>query len=81
MNLWVDFEIHEIKVIGAIFGECLNYKSGLRILIWPPKVPFFGLKDGHFLWIFGLILAVFPCKIGSNFGSKFTHKFMAEFCF
>ena len=25
----------------AIFGECLNYKSGLRILIFPPKVPFF----------------------------------------
>ena len=30
-----------IKVIGAIFWECLNYKSGLRILIWPLKVPFF----------------------------------------
>ena len=25
----------------AIFGECLNYKSGLRILILPPEVPFF----------------------------------------
>ena len=24
------------------FGECLNYKSGLRILILPPEVPFFG---------------------------------------
>ena len=28
------------KVIGAIFGECLNYKSK-RILIWPLEVPFF----------------------------------------
>ena len=27
-------------VTGIIFGECLNYKSGLRILIWPVKVPF-----------------------------------------
>ena len=25
----------------AIFGKCLNYKSGLRILILPPEVPFF----------------------------------------
>ena len=25
---------------GTIFGECLNYKSGLRILIWPLEVPF-----------------------------------------
>ena len=25
----------------AIFGECLNYKSGLRILILPTEVPFF----------------------------------------
>ena len=31
----------EIKVLTAIFGECLNYKSGLRILILPPEVPFF----------------------------------------
>ena len=29
------------KSQGTIFGECLNYKSGLRILIWPLKVPFF----------------------------------------
>ena len=28
-------------VTGIIFGECLNYKSGLRILIWPLEVPFF----------------------------------------
>ena len=38
-------KIHKIeiwpKVIGTIFGECLNYKSGLRILIWPLEVPFF----------------------------------------
>ena len=27
--------------IWTIFGECLNYKSGLRILIWPLEVPFF----------------------------------------
>ena len=32
---------HQIKVIETIFGECLNYKSGLRILIWPLEVPFF----------------------------------------
>ena len=25
----------------AIFGECLNYKNGLRILIMPSEVPFF----------------------------------------
>ena len=25
----------------AIFVECLNYKSGLRILIMPSEVPFF----------------------------------------
>ena len=30
-----------MKAIGIIFGECLNYKSGLRILIWPLEVPFF----------------------------------------
>ena len=29
----------------------------------------------------GLFLPFFPCKIGSNFRSKFGHKFMAEFCF
>ena len=29
------------KAIGTLFGECLNYKSGLRILIWPLEVPFF----------------------------------------
>ena len=29
--------IHEIKVMGTIFGECLNYKSDLEILIWPIK--------------------------------------------
>ena len=33
--------IHEINVVGTIFGESLNYKSGLRILIWPLEVPFF----------------------------------------
>ena len=31
---------HEIKAVTK-FGECLNYKSGLRILIWAPEVPFF----------------------------------------
>ena len=31
---------HEIKAVTK-FGECLNYKSGLRILIMPPEVPFF----------------------------------------
>ena len=34
------FPNHE-KLVEAIFGECLNYKSGLRILIWPLEVPFF----------------------------------------
>ena len=24
-----------------MFGECMNYKSGLRILVWAPEVPFF----------------------------------------
>ena len=40
--------------LEAIFGECLNYKSGPRILIWPTEVPFLGLKDGHFWqkWLF-----------------------------
>ena len=28
----------------AIFGECLKYKSGLRILIMPSEVPFFWSK-------------------------------------
>ena len=32
---------YEIKALSAIFGECLNCKSGLRILILPPEVPFF----------------------------------------
>ena len=34
--------------------ECLNNKSGLRILIWPFEVPFFGLEDGQFWrkWVF-----------------------------
>ena len=31
-------------VIGTIFGECLIYKSGLRILIWPLEVPFFWVR-------------------------------------
>ena len=36
-------------MLEAIFGECLNYKGGLRILIWSFEVPFFfGLKGGHF---------------------------------
>ena len=34
-------QIHDIKVLEGIFGECLNYKSGHRILIWPLEVPFF----------------------------------------
>ena len=42
---------HEINALAAIFGQCLNYKSGLRILIWPTKVQFFGLKDGQ-KWVF-----------------------------
>ena len=33
----------------TIFGECLNYKSGLRILIWPLEVPFFLVRKWAFL--------------------------------
>ena len=33
--------------IGTIFGECSNYKSGLRILIWPLEVPFFLVTFGQ----------------------------------
>ena len=29
-----------MKAYSAVFGKCLNYKSGLRILIWPLEVPF-----------------------------------------
>ena len=39
----------KIKVIGAIFWECLNYKSGLRILIWPLEVPFFVVRKWSLL--------------------------------
>ena len=38
-----------IKVIGTTFGECLNYKSGLRILILPPEVPFFVVRKQSLL--------------------------------
>ena len=31
-----------LKTIDAIFRVCLNYKSGLRILIGVLEVPFFG---------------------------------------
>ena len=44
-------QIHQIKAIGTIFGECSNYKSGLRILIWSLEVPFFWSllpKSAHF---------------------------------
>ena len=41
-------QIHQIKAIGTIFGECSNYKSGLRILIWPLEVPFLWSESGHF---------------------------------
>ena len=37
-------QIHQIKAIGTIFGECSNYKSGLRILIWSLEVPFFWVR-------------------------------------
>ena len=30
-----------MKAFMAIFGKCLNYKSGLRTLIWPTEAPFF----------------------------------------
>ena len=42
---------HEINALAAIFGKCLNYKIGLRILIRPTEVHFFGLKDGQ-KWVF-----------------------------
>ena len=33
----------------AIFGECLNYKSGLRILILPPELPSFVVRKQSLL--------------------------------
>ena len=57
--------IHETEAVEAIFGECFNYKSDLRILIFPLKVPFSGIKDGHFwrkLTVFG------PRKNGTSSG-------------
>ena len=41
LNFHFDFLKPSLKAFTAIFGECLNYKSGLRILIWPLEVPFF----------------------------------------
>ena len=41
--------IHEIKTLEAIFGEYLNYKSGLIILIWPLEVPFFVVRKRSLL--------------------------------
>ena len=64
---------HEIKVLEGIFGECLNYKSGLRILIWLLEVPFFLAQ----IWALLAKVTVF----GPQIGSKFGHKFMAEFGF
>ena len=40
---------HEINALAAIFGKCLNYKSGLRILIWPTEVPFLVSKMTTFV--------------------------------
>ena len=51
----------QIKVIGTIFGECLNYKSVLRISIWPLEVPFFG-GQRHFC-TFGKVTFFGPQKI------------------
>ena len=42
-------KFNQIKVIGTIFGECLNHKSGLRILIWPLEVPFFVVRKWSLL--------------------------------
>ena len=49
-----------VKAVEAIFGEFLNYKSGITTLVWLLEVPFLGLKDGHFFakvtkkkWHFG----------------------------
>ena len=60
----------------AIFGECLNYKSGLRILIWPLEVPFFLVRKWallgpilakfQFCWFSGLFWAFFPSKKCKN---------------
>ena len=33
----------------AIFGECWNYKSCLRILIWPTELPFFLVRKHSLL--------------------------------
>ena len=43
------FFSQEIKALAAIFGKCLNYKSGLRILILPPEVPFFVVQKQSLL--------------------------------
>ena len=64
IKIWPKY-IHETEAVEAIFGECLNYKSDLRILIFPLKVPFSGIKDGHFwrkLTVFG------PRKNGTSSG-------------
>ena len=37
-----------IKSLQAIFRKWLNFKSGLRILIWPLEVQFFWSENGHF---------------------------------
>ena len=42
-NRFSSFPNHE-KLLEAIFGECLNYKSDLRILIGAPEVPFFVVR-------------------------------------
>ena len=38
MNLWPNFDL---KFDPILQGKTGNYKSGLRILIWPLEVPFF----------------------------------------
>ena len=38
-----------MKVLEAIFGECWNCESGLRILIWLLEVPFFVVQKWSLL--------------------------------
>ena len=52
IEIWPKSDLKVIvsgKAFTAIFGKCLNYKSGLRILIWPPEVPFFVVRKQSLL--------------------------------
>ena len=58
-----------MKAFTAIFGKCLNYKSGLRFLILPPKVPLFWSQR----WALLAKVTVFgPQKMALQENSKTT---------